>query len=73
MTAHFPGFVQVLQHSLSRVVVPATLDLRNNSRKPYVYIVFTTGRPLCHEVLKSWQKQYVKTIYAYGFHELFRF
>jgi hypothetical protein len=53
MTAHFPGFVQVLQHSLSRVVVPATLDLRNNSRKPYVYIVFTTGRPLCHEVLKS--------------------
>ena len=25
--------------------------LRNNSWKPYVYIVFTTGRPLCHEVL----------------------
>ena len=24
--------------------------LRNNSWKPYVYIVFTTGRPLCHEV-----------------------
>ena len=27
------------------------LCLRNNSWKPYVYIVFTTGRPLCHEVL----------------------
>ena len=27
--------------------------LRNNSWKPYVYIVFTTVRPLCHEVLKS--------------------
>jgi hypothetical protein len=25
--------------------------LRNNSWKPYAYIVFTTGRPLCHEVL----------------------
>jgi hypothetical protein len=25
--------------------------LRNNSWKPYVYIVFTMGRPLCHEVL----------------------
>jgi hypothetical protein len=25
--------------------------LRNNSWKLYVYIVFTTGRPLCHEVL----------------------
>ena len=24
------------------------LKLRNNSWKPYVYIVFTTGRPLCH-------------------------
>ena len=23
-------------------------ELRNNSWKPYVYIVFTTGRPLCH-------------------------
>jgi hypothetical protein len=27
------------------------LKLRNNSWKPYVYIVFTTGRPLCHEAL----------------------
>jgi hypothetical protein len=27
------------------------LCLRNNSSKPYVYIVFTTVRPLCHEVL----------------------
>jgi hypothetical protein len=26
-------------------------DLRNNSWKQYVYIVFTTGRPLCYEVL----------------------
>jgi hypothetical protein len=26
-------------------------QLWNNSWKPYVYIVFTTGRPLCHEVL----------------------
>ena len=25
--------------------------LRNNSWKPYVYIVFTMGRPLFHEVL----------------------
>ena len=25
--------------------------LRNNSWKPYLYIVFTTGRFLCHEVL----------------------
>jgi hypothetical protein len=25
--------------------------LRNNSWKPYVYIVFTTVRPLCQEVL----------------------
>jgi hypothetical protein len=25
--------------------------LKNNSWKPYVYIVITTGRPLCHEVL----------------------
>ena len=28
-----------------------SICLRNNSWKPYVYIVFTTGRPLCHEVL----------------------
>jgi hypothetical protein len=33
----------------------------NNSWKSYVYIVFTTDRPLCHEV------------YTYGFHELVRF
>ena len=25
-------------------------QLRNNSWKPYVYIVFAMGRPLCHEV-----------------------
>ena len=25
--------------------------LRNKSWKPYVYIVFTTGRPLCYEAL----------------------
>ena len=25
--------------------------LRNNSWKPYVYIIFTMGRPLCHKVL----------------------
>jgi hypothetical protein len=37
--------------------------LRNNSWQQYVYIVFTTGRPLCHEVLprtlargKRWHK-----------------
>ena len=28
-----------------------TENLRNNSWKPYVYIVFTMGRPLCHKVL----------------------
>ena len=33
-------------------ISPITIiDLRNNSWKPYVYIVITTGRPLCHEVL----------------------
>ena len=33
---------------------------RNNSWKPYAYIVFTTGRPLCHKGLPK-----VKTIYTY--------
>ena len=32
------------------VISMLQLYLRNNSWKPYVYIVFTTGRPLCQEV-----------------------
>jgi hypothetical protein len=36
----------------------SSTELRNNSWKPYVYIVFTTGRPLCHEVLKADIKAY---------------
>ena len=31
--------------------VLSCIRLRNNSWKPYVYIVFTTGRALCHKVL----------------------
>jgi hypothetical protein len=42
----------VFRHGQIRYVVAAfLLKLRNNSWKPYVYIVFTTGRPLCHKVL----------------------
>jgi hypothetical protein len=35
----------------SQHILASMIYLRNNSWKPYVYIVFTTGRPLCHEVL----------------------
>ena len=36
---------------LARKANMCCIYLRNNSWKPYVYIAFTTGRPLCHEGL----------------------
>ena len=45
--------------------------LRNNSWKPYAYIVFTTGKPLCHEVLpwalaRGKKKPYVYIVFTTG-------
>jgi hypothetical protein len=41
------GFKHYMQQSVGKLY----FHLRNNSWKPYVYIVFTMGRFLCHEVL----------------------
>jgi hypothetical protein len=48
---HVSGIRLVIESTALTTRSVMSSNLRNNSWKPYVYIVFTTGRPLCHEVL----------------------